>query len=364
MLDSARMRILSRYLLSRFLSWFALILAVLTMGVTMAEMLLHLDSLVGTTDGFGGALRFLAVKVCAYYLPLLIPIASFAATFMTLGLAARWLEVTAIKAGGVSPVRAAVPLLAAAAALSAGTLAVNETLVIRSERAWRQHLSGAEGEIEFRRGSFWHSTGRYIYNVGDADPQTRTLHALHIFEMNEEGRLVRRIDASVAQVTEEGLHLFDATEFHFDPVSPTTPPQKRWIREVRLETGSASSQPLLEADAATLSLPNLFQFIAQRASGGGDIARFRAALHERLSDPFVVLLLALLAIPFALRVEQTRSLAVPALQGVVVLLVFFSFRSGGALVAASGPLAAVLIPWAILLSFAAAGAWRFTRVAR
>lgn len=364
MLDSARMRILSRYLLSRFLSWFALILAVLAMGVTMAEMLLHLDSLTGATDGFAGAFRFLAVKVCAYYLPLLVPISSFAATFMTVGLAARWLEVTAIKAGGISPVRAALPLLVAAAALSAATLVVNETLVIRSERAWRQHLSGAEGEIEFRRGSFWHSTGRYIYNVGDADPETRTLHAVHIFEMNDEGRLARRIDASMARVTEEGLHLFDATEFRFDPVSPITPPQKEWRQEVHLDTGSASSPALLEADAATLSLRNLFQFIAQRAAGGGEIARFRAVLHERLSEPMLVLLLALLAIPFALRVEQTKSLAVPALQGVVLLLVFFSFRSGGSLVAPSGPLAAALVPWAILLAFAAAGTWRFARVAR
>jgi lipopolysaccharide export system permease protein len=349
-------------MLSRFLIWFALILLVLAAGVTIAEMLLHLDDLAADTEGFGGAIRFLALRVCSYYLPILIPISSFTATFMSLGLASRWMEVTAAKAGGISPLRAAVPLLAAAAVLSGVTLLVNETMVIESERAWRRHLSGSKGEIKFRRGSFWYASGRYIYNVGDADPNTRTLHDLRIFEINEEGRLVRRIHASVARLLEGGLHVFDATEFRFDPASPLAPPERNWSGELTLHTDSPSDTTLLAADAATLSLRNLSELIAQRARRGGEVARFRAMLHARLTDPLTVFLLALLAVPFALRVEQTRSLAVPALQGVIVLLAFWSFRSGGAFVAASGPVAAVAAPWSVLLAFAAAGAWRFARV--
>lgn len=356
------MRILSRYFLARFLSWFGMVLLVLCVGVLIAEMLLHLDTLTEAADGFAGAVRFLAIKICAYYLPLLIPIASFVAAFLSVGLAARGLEVTAAKAGGVSPRRLVGPVLAAAAVLSGLALLVNETLVLQSERAWRRHESGGAGEIEFRRGSFWYHTGRFIYNVGDADPDTRTLHDLRVFEMTSEGRLVRRIHAGVARVADGELHLFDATVRRFDLETPLEPPERGWEQKLVLDTGSTSDPTLLEADATTLSLANLWEFIRRRAQQGGDVTRFRAALHSRLTDPLSVFLLALLALPFALRVDRTQSLAVQALGGVVVMLVFWSARSASTLLAPVTPAAAVALPWTLVGLFLLVGAWRFARV--
>jgi lipopolysaccharide export system permease protein len=358
------MRILSRYVLARFLSWFAIVLVVLTTGVLVAEMLLHLDTLTSAAEGFGQGLRFLLLKVCAYYLPLLVPIACFAATFLSLGLAARWLEITAAKAGGISPLRVALPVLAAAGVLSIATLALNETIVIRADRAFRHHESGGEGRIEFRRGSFWYHTGPYVFNVGDADPETRTLRGLQVFEMDETGRLARRIYAGLAQVHEDGLRLSDATELRFDRSSPLAPPQRRWLEELVLETGLAVDPTLLDANASTLSLANLREFILQRARDGGDVGRFVALFHSRLADPVSVFLLALLAIPFALRVEQARSLAVPALESVVLLLVFWSARSGGSLLANSGPLAAAAAHWIVLAGFGVLGTIALARVPR
>jgi lipopolysaccharide export system permease protein len=350
--------------LLRFLSWFVVTLVVLAAGITIAEMLLHLDDMSESAEGVAGAVKFLALRVCSYYLPILIPIASFTATYLSLGMAARWLEITAAKAGGVSPIAISIPVLVAAAVLSGVTLLVNETVVLQADRAWRKHLSGQDAEIEFRRGSFWYATGRYIYNVGDADPEQEMLHDLKVFEMGPDGRLDRRIDASLAQVRDGDLHLFDATEMTFPREDPTAVPDRRWQREVILDTDSGSSPNLLQADAATLSLGGLREFIHQRAQAGGQVTRFIGLFHARLTDPLTVFLLALLAIPFALRVEQTKSLAIPALQGVAVLLVFWSLRSGTTLAATSGETAAALAPWLVLGLFLAGGTWRYLTVPR
>ncbi len=360
-----RVRILSRYLLARFLSWFAIILVVLLGGVLIAEMLLHLDDLSRAADGVGEAVRFLVVKVCAYYLPSLLSMAAFIAAFMSMGLAARWLEVTAAKAGGVSPLRLAVPVLTAAAALSLVALIVNETIVIRSERAWRRHESGASGdEMEFRRGSFWHHTGNTIFNVGDADAATRTIHNVTIFQLDDEGRLLSRIDATVGKMLDAELELFDATVRRFQPQSPLEPPARQWQQRMRLETDARADPTLLEADPATLSLANLAGYIGERAERGGDVARPRALFHKRLTEPVSVFLLALLAVPFALRVETTRSLAVQALGGVVLMLAFWFARGGGVVIAPSGALAAAAAPWGVVALFASFGAFRLARVPR
>ena len=91
-------------------------------------------------------------------------------------------------------------------------------------------------------------------------------------------------------------------------------------------------------------------------------ARARSLLQQRLSGPLLVLLFALLAVPLALRVERTRSLALPALEGVVILFFFLLAREYGAGFAALDPTAATLAPWAILLAFAGLGAVQLSRV--
>ena len=351
-------------MLLRFLSWFAVTLVVLALGITIAEMLLSLDDISDSSGGFVGAVKFLVLRVCSYYLPILIPVASFMAAYLSLGLSARWLEVTAAKAGGISPIEITVPILAAAAVLSGVTLAVNETLVLGAERAWRAHVSGQEDEIEFRRGSFWYATGRYIYNVGDADPERELLHDLKVFELSASGRLTRRIDATLAEMRDGDLHLTDATEMVFPAEDPTAVPVRRWQREILLDTDAGSGPNLLQADAATLPLAGLREFIEQRAAAGGHVSHFIGLFHSRLSDPLTVFLLALLAIPFALRVEQTKSLAIPALQGVAVLLLFWTFQRGGSLAAASGDWVAALAPWTVIAVFLAGGTWRYLSVPR
>ena len=74
------------------------------------------------------------------------------------------------------------------------------------------------------------------------------------------------------------------------------------------------------------------------------------------------LLFAVLAVPLGLSVERTRSLALPALQGVGILFAFVCFREYGSGLSTQGPLAAALVPWLVITLFFAFGAWRLTRV--
>lgn len=357
------MRILSRYVLRRFLFFFVIVVMGLAAGVLIAEMLLHLDDLIGQDGGVSSAVRYLGLKFSAYYLPILIPIASFAAAFLSLGLSARWLELMAAKAGGISPIRAALPLLGGAIVLAGLTLVVDETLVLGAEREWRRLDSPDTGRIEFRRGSFWYQNGNFIYNVGRAEPESRTLYGVTIFEMNDHWHLIRRIQAKSVRIESERWMLEDAAVRHFDPDEPRTPPTLELLPTLDLHADGSSDRALLDADAATLSLGDLRRYIDARERAGDDVSRFRARLHQRLTDPLTVLILALLAIPFAVMTERTQSLAQPALRGALVVLIFWSARELSSVVAQRG-LAAIVAPWLTLLLFTFIGVWRLARIPR
>ena len=106
------MRILSRYFVARFLALFFATLFASTLAIVIVEMLLNLDDMLKGQSGPAGALGYLFLRIPSYYLRDLIPISTFVAAFFSVGLAASWRETIAFKAGGISPHRVAIPILA------------------------------------------------------------------------------------------------------------------------------------------------------------------------------------------------------------------------------------------------------------
>jgi lipopolysaccharide export system permease protein len=356
------MGVLPRYFLGRFVVTFAAVLAVLVLAVAVIELLGDFDDIVDASQGFTGALLFVALRIPSQWLPLLVPIAAFVATLFALGTAARSLEFVAIKAGGISPLRVLVPVVLAGVVVSGLGLAANETLGIRAHEAWRRHLSGDDG-VEFRRGSFWYHKGRYVYNVRDADPEARRLGGVAIFELDRRGRLVRSIQAASARIDGDGRwQLDDAVIRRFEPGAPEAPVS--FERLARTELVLSEERALFDAGVEGLSIADLREYRAGRPPGDPEAVRAEALLHDRISEPLSAFVFVLLAIPLGLRVERTRSLAVPALQGVAALFAFWTLREYGVALATQGLVAPALTPWLILAGFGLASAWLLARTPR
>jgi lipopolysaccharide export LptBFGC system permease protein LptF len=86
--------------------------------------------------------------------------------------------------------------------------------------------------------------------------------------------------------------------------------------------------------------------------------------HARLVEPLTVLLFAVLAIPLALAVERSRSLAASALYGIVILGIFYTSRTTADMFAASGFASTIISPWVILAAFGGYGVWQLYRIPR
>jgi len=356
------MSILSRHFLARFVLAYVAVLVVLALLVGVVELLGDFDDVVASSDGFRGALLFVALRIPSQWLPLLVPVAAFVAAFLALGTAARTLEFVAIKAGGVSPLRVLVPVVVAGAVVAGLGLAANETLGVRAHDAWRRHVRG-EHPVEFRRGSFWYHKGRYVYNVRDADPQGRQLREVAIFELDRRGRLVRSIQAARARIDEEGRwQLDDAVIRRFTPGAPEAPVD--FERLASTELVLTEELALFDAGVEGLSIANLREYRDERPPGDPEAVRAEALLHDRITEPLSAFVFVLLAIPLGLRVERTRSLAVPALQGLAALFAFSTLREYGIALASQGVVAPAATPWLTLALFAGLGAWLMARTPR
>ncbi len=358
------MRILSRYFLASYLTLFVSILVSATVAIMVIEMMLNFDDILEHHHGLKGVATYLFLRVPAYYLRDLVPVTSFAAVFFALGLPARAHEITAIKSGGISPQRTAIPLLGAAALLSVVSLGVNESVVLQATRRWNQ-LQTPGSEVTFRQGSFWYHRGDSIYNVQHADPETRVLHGVSVFELSRTGRLVKSLLSESVEVGEGNRWRFHgAVERTFDPSQPAAPPRTRRRQTLDRDVASEHDLALVDESAKTLSLVNLRQYISNQIRDGRDSHRYQALLQARLAEPVTVLLFSLLAIPLGLAVERTRSLATSALTGIVTIGVFYTFRTTVDVLAASGVASAIAGPWMILVAFFGYGTLQLARVPR
>jgi LPS export ABC transporter permease LptG len=358
-LDSSPVSTLSRYVAARFLRAFVGALVILALSVLVVDMLLNLEDVLEAGGSLFGALRYLWLRLAAVYLPYLLPVATFTGAFFAVGLLARSREIIAMKAGGVSPLVALIPLFICSAFIAIGALLANETLTVRASAALAKASGAASGGVELRAGTIWYHTGRYVYNIRSADAGSDSVRDIRVFERNKDGRLVRLIHAARARRLAPHEWRFEgATVRVFDPARPTAAPKVERSREVTLRLEEERSPRLLQAEIAALPVWTL----AQHLEASPQDARARSLLHQRLTSPLLVLLFALLAVPLALRVERTRSLALPALQGVVILFLFLLVREYGANFSSVTATSATLAPWLIVTAFAGFGAVQLARV--
>jgi len=363
LLASAPVGVLARYLLGRFLALFAAVLAILALLVALVELLADFGDVARASDGFGGALLLVALRVPYEHLPLLFPIAAFVGAFLCAGSAARSNEILAMKAGGVSPLRVLAPVIACAALISGLALLVNETIAVRAREAERRLAGGEDAELSFRRGSFWYHKDHTIYNVRDADPTTRVLRDVAVFDLDDRGRLVRSIRAAQATIGADGRwRLTDAVLRSFEPDDASAPPTYQRVAETEIEL--PEEKALLHAGVEDLSIRELAEVRDDRDPDDTASLRATTLLHERASAPFAAFVFVLFAVPLGLRVERTRSMALPALYGVVAIFLYLMVRRYGATLATQGVVSAVATPWVILAAFLALGALALWRVPR
>jgi lipopolysaccharide export system permease protein len=356
-------RILSRYVLSRFLFWFGACFALLCGIAASADLLIEFER-VRELGGEGvQPIIYLLMRLPAMHFGYLIPIAAFAAALFTLGSAALGLEVIAAKAGGVSPHRLMLPVLAAAGVLTALTFVVNDTLVVRATHYVQRPEDGEAPDIVFRGGSFWYHRGRTIYNIRRADAVTGTLYGVSVYERDLRNRLIRSVHADRASIEgPDAWRFHDAIVRQFDPDRPAESAGFERTAEIVLTVADDPDLGILEADPAMLSTTDLRRYILAREREGENTRLFRGILQERLAAPLSVFLFALLAVPSAFRAERSRSLGAPALQGVMLLVAFWFMDGIASMISSRGLAYAEWAPWCVVALFLSVGLLRLRAV--
>ena len=351
----ARVLIVSRYLLREFLLASGAVLLAIVVTWIAADTLLHLDELEGGVSAWlAGLDRMLDV------IPLGVPMSCAVGVVWSITRAVRSREITAIRCGGIPLRSALLPIVAASAVISLllGVFQDRVSVQLRRDRYDAQQDAERARPVK-RNGHWWYASGSSVFVAGGYDAETGTLEDETWFDYSDERTIRLRIDAASA-VNVEGNNW----EFR-DAVVRSFGGARLGLRAeptVRVDLG-LSTRDLEHADrpARYESLVGLAS--RMRDEVGEQLIELEASFHGRLAQPLSVLVLVLLALPFAARdAERGDSFPRALLAAMVGAGGFFAVWTGALLAARSGTLPPALPVWTVMLGFLAAATWRFRQV--
>jgi len=304
------MSLLHRYVLKRFIYCYALSATGLIGIFLVVDFFERVDEFIRRDVPYSDLVFYFIYKIpgIAFYMA---PQAVLLATVITLAVLARDNEIIAMKAGGVGIVGITLPILGAAVVVALLVLASNEYLApIATKKMnyiFKVKVQGQQtygdtyvGEDPFAKQLWFVAKDKAIWNIRQFDPEEGRISDARIFYRFDNGLIRKRID--VKEVVWNGTHwefvdgflrTFDqegngTTEYFEKKIIPVLETPDDFVRNI-----------IIHSDE--MSLRELYKEIQEMTLEGKDTLKYRVEFHQKISYPFISIVLALLAIPLSLR---------------------------------------------------------------
>jgi LPS export ABC transporter permease LptG/LPS export ABC transporter permease LptF len=290
------------------------------------------------------------------------PLAVLLAVLVTLGLMQKSNELTAMKATGISIYRAIVPVLVIAAVMAGGLFALEELYLPaanKRQETLRNNIKGRPPQTYLRPDRKWifgQNNNIYYYEFHDSDRDV--FGSISVFEFDPKTyQITRRIYATRAQWdgflqqwsftkgwqrSFRGAAIEDFRRFDVATFSELNEQPSYFKKEVR--------------QSSEMNYDELGAYINDLQQSGFDVMRLRVQLHKKLAYPLITIVMAVLAVPFALSSGRSG-----ALTGVAIaLLIAVGYWVLSGLFEAMGnvgQLPPALAAWSPDVIFALAGAY-------
>jgi len=309
------------------------------------------------------------LNVTPYLLYNVAPLVMLLAVLVTFGLMQRSNEITAIKATGTSIYRIVTPVIVAAAVLAAGLFFADQFYLPRTNKrqeALHNQIKGKPAQTYLRPDRKWiFGQNNDIYYYQFFDPDRDQFGNITVFQLDKANFTVtRRIHADRAHwadnlnrwvyekgwerslhgaaIAPDGYRMFDVSTF---PELPETP--SYFKKEVK--------------QYSEMNYQELHRYIRDLQQSGFDVVRLRVELNKKLSYPLITLIMAVLAIPFA--VSAAKKGAITGVATAVIIAIVYTvvsrwFEAMGNL----NQLPPALAAWSPDLIFALVGGYLILKV--
>ncbi len=313
---------IERYIASEVVKGALMAIAVLLTLLTFFSFADELSDLGTGSYGMQKILLYLILILPRNFYELLAP-AALVGSLVTLGALANNRELVAMQAAGVSQVRIIGAVLLGGCVLLALSIGIGELIAPPAERAAQNLKSIAQTDKVTSRSryGFWVRDGNVFINVRSIF-EKQTLGNINIYEVGEGERLLK------ATRTKEAVH--NGLQWRLKGIWSTLFIDNHVITERQddLDWSSVLAPDLLNAFVIrpeNLSVIELLNYMEYLQENGQASQLVEQAFWGRIVNPFVTLIMLMMAVPFVMTVRREVGTGQRIVAGVVIGLGFHLF---------------------------------------
>ena len=327
--------ILDDYVLRTFTGHLLLILSsflVLTLIFTFFELLTDIVRNKVPMSMVGEYL----LNVIPSLLYLVTPLSVLLAVLVTFGLMQKSNEITAMKATGISIYRTVVPILFIALALAGGLFLLDQFYLPYANKrveTLKNQIKGKPAQTYLRPDRKW-IFGENKHKNGVADPNRKIYYyEFYDADRNQFGSISSfQLDPRTFQIAKR----IYAARAQWSDMQQQWVFEKGWVRSWTYPPGGDPHEELQQFDVSTfpelteppsyfkkevrqsqeMNYDELRNYIRDLQQSGFDVVRLRVQLQKKIAFPLITLVMAVLAVPFALSAGRRG-----ALTGIAVALI-------------------------------------------
>ncbi len=315
------MKIVPRYILKHFLPIFALCMVAFLGLYLIVDFFEKIDELLEKRVAPQDALSYFFLKTPFIALQG-IPLMTMLASLIALGILRRNRELVALQSVGVSATRYTGPIVLAAAAIAVLHFGFGETVARsmnqRAQMIWQQEVQRKKPALTWMQENVWYHGRNVIYQIRLHDRKQRTLEKVSLFFLDDQFRLVGRIDARRLRWETDGWLAENGLLLRFSGAET----QQEWFTERKLDLEETpedfSSLATLPEELGWL---DLYEYTRRIVREGYNAIPYQVELHLRMASSFTTIILALVGIFIALRQGLHGGIAVST--GIGLLIAFF-----------------------------------------
>lgn len=325
-----RIPILHRYIAGQFLVTLGVCVLALTTLFLVFDLFERMRVFVREDAQFSFVVQYMLLKV-PQIVQLMMPIAILVATLITIGRLSQNSEMTAMRACGASVIWLVSPLLVLGACFSLLMLILSETLVPaatqKAEEIYLFDIRDRDQSGAYDRSDFWYRVDNAFYSIALYNSRDKVLDNLTIYNLDENFKLQRRLDAAQAQWQNEDTGWV----------------MSRVVESIVSKDGAIKTQtfdqlPLLIEEQPqdfynmkrrpeTMNYQELSLYIEKLQQEGVPVTEYLVAQSAKLAFPFVNLIVVMIAIPFALITARSGTMTYSFVLGVSVGFGYYVFHA-------------------------------------
>lgn len=300
------MKILDRYILKKFIGTLLFALIAFSMIFVIIDLVGFLDKFIDRKVGFSIVLRYYLLYL-PYIIILTLPVATLLASLFSIGQLARYNELTAMQAAGLSNYRILGSLLGLGILVSLFITYAGERFVPFTNQKKKElyqtyvEKAGKRPKAQTKDITLQIEENRWLL-VGFFDTEHKTAFKVSI-QRYDQNRLVERVDAPQMVWTDAGWILKNGYIRKFKIDSE----QIQAVAELPLSDMRLKPEDVarVQKKAEEMSYWELKRFIEEVRRTGGKPDRWLVDLYLKISFPFANLIIILFGAPLAAR--KTRS---------------------------------------------------------